>query len=297
MSNINFGRSYMLRAGPPGREGFQIDGRPSQKTPLHISFSLEKADNSSLNTAKVMLWNLKKESRHALEEKDCMIILSAGYGNNLALILQGNVTSSVTTEDGANKLTELEVMDGRVAIRDTYVTMSYVGNVNEKVLYDALAVEMGMPVVYSSGCVFRDIPDGYAYVGKACTCLDHLTSNNGKKYSIQNGILQVFVSGEAVGGRGYLLSKDTGLIGHPKRITSSEAELTDGANKTSQSGWEVTYLLNGAVGVNDVVQLESEEARGYFRVKKLVIDGDNLEGDWVCTAQIMEVRADVSGSG
>lgn len=28
----------------------------------------------------------------------------------------------------------------------------------------------------------------------------------------------------------------------------------------------------------------------YFRVYKLTIDGDNLEGDWICTAQLLEVK-------
>ena len=40
--------------------------------------------------------------------------------------------------------------------------------------------------------------------------------------------------------------------------------------------------------MNDYVRLESEEVRGYFRVYKLNIDGDNLEGDWICTAQLLE---------
>ena len=42
--------------------------------------------------------------------------------------------------------------------------------------------------------------------------------------------------------------------------------------------------------MNDYVRLESDKVRGYVRVYKLTIDGDNLEGDWICTAQLLEVK-------
>ena len=86
---------------------------------------------------------------------------------------------------------------------------------------------------------------------------------------------------------GYVLSSDTGLIGTPKRIVIGSNK----ENEKAQTGWEVEYLLNGAIGINDTVQLESHMARGYFRVHKVTFDGDNMEGDWVCTAQLLEISA------
>ena len=76
--------------------------------------------------------------------------------------------------------------------------------------------------------------------------------------------------------QGYLLSSDTGLINIPKRITI-------GSGDESKTGWEVEYLLNGAIGVNDIVRLSSDTASGYFLVHKVTMDGDNMSGDWVCT--------------
>lgn len=87
--------------------------------------------------------------------------------------------------------------------------------------------------------------------------------------------------------RGYLLDSSSGLIGRPKRITISSG----GDNKESQTGWEVQYLLNGAIGVNDIVKLQSDEISGFFLVHKVTIDGDNMEGDWICTAQLLVIRA------
>ena len=49
--------------------------------------------------------------------------------------------------------------------------------------------------------------------------------------------------------------------------------------------------MNGAIGINDTVKLQSSTANGYFRVHKVTIDGDNLDGDWICTAQLIELKA------
>ena len=49
--------------------------------------------------------------------------------------------------------------------------------------------------------------------------------------------------------------------------------------------------MNGAIGVNDVVQLESGAANGYYRVHKVTMDGDNMVGDWICNAQLLEIQA------
>lgn len=54
----NFDRQYRLAAGKAGSTGFEIG---SGKRPLHVSFSVEKADTNSQNTAKVTIWNLSDE--------------------------------------------------------------------------------------------------------------------------------------------------------------------------------------------------------------------------------------------
>ena len=152
---------------------------------------------------------------------------------------------------------------------------------------------MGIPVVYSAGCEFRILPNGFSFIGPAKNALKKLSKTCRLAWSIQNSILQVRKPNEPITASAYLLSADTGLLDVPKRITIS-AESDDSADgssgTTSQIGYEVRYLLNGAIGVNDFVRLESNTVRGYFRVYKLNLDGDNLEGEWTCTAQLLEVK-------
>lgn len=283
-ADVNFMRRYVMRFGKQGKNGFEIGNiRSARETALHISFSVEKSDAEDPNDAQVQIWNLSDKSLKVLDEKKCVIELKAGYGENMAVILTGTVTSAITTQENADRMTEIAVADGMVELRDTNLSLSLNGKVNTKTVYKRIAKEMGVPIVFAKDLSFKKFPHGFRYVGKAKGALQKVAGYCGHKWSIQNGVLQVTLPGRAVSARAYLLSSDTGLIGIPKRITI-------GSDDDAQTGWEVEYFLNGAIGINDVVQLKSSNASGYFRVYKVTIDGDNVEGDWICTAQLLRIK-------
>ena len=184
-------------------------------------------------------------------------------------------------------MTEIEVADGRVALRDTNISLSMNGAVNSKDLYERVASRMGLSITFAKDLSFVTFPNGYSFVGKGRNALQKAADANGHKWSIQNGVIQVTLPGRPVHTQGYLLNSDSGLISVPKRVLISQSD----TNADSLSGWEVEYFLNGAIGVNDVVQLESRAASGYYRVHKVTMDGDNMVGDWVCVAQLLEIQA------
>ena len=268
MSSKNFLRRYTLKCGPMGKLGFEIGNVSSAKeTALHVSFNIEKSDAETANTAKIQIWNLSDQNLRILETKD------------------GNITNVVTTPDNADRMTELEVVDGRVALRDTDVSVSLNGSVNCMDVYTFLASQMGIPVIFAPGLTYKVLPNGFSFVGSARNGLQKLAGYCGHRWSIQNQILQVTWPGRPVSVRGYLLNNDSGLIDVPKRITLSASS----GKEEPVNGWEIRYLLNGAIGINDTVMIESSVVSGYFRVRKVTMDGDNLEGDWICTAQVLEI--------
>jgi len=284
MGDTQFLRTYVMECGKPGSIGFQVGNihSPSEET-LHVNFSIEKSDSEISNNAKVQIWNLSPTNLKMLDEKDVVLYLKAGYGNNRALVLAGEITSVTTELDGSDKMTEIEVVDGRVALRDTYLQISKNGKVKAKTLYDYIASEMGVPVEYGKKLEFAIIPNGFSFVGKAATALTKIADACGHSWTIQNGILQVTKKGEGLETKGFLLSTTTGLISIPKKVTISE-----GNNSTdAQTGYEIEYFLNGAIGINDVIAIKSSQVSGFFRVKKIEISGDNYSGDWICKAQVI----------
>lgn len=276
----NFDRQYRLSAGKAGAEGFEIG---ADARPLHISFSVEKADTDSANTAKVSIWNLNKAHIAELNKDDCVVVLRAGYGTVMPLIFTGVVTFAKTKADGSDEVTEVELVDNRVELRDTYVSVSYSGNVNCKTLIEDTAAQMGVTVSFSYNAKFADIPNGYSYVGPARNVLTKACDTSGLAWSINNGVLQIKKPGDTMSREVYELSAQTGLIGTPERVQIS------GDDGSYSYGWDVEYLMNAAINIDDYVYLNSKYVRGYFRVYSVVIEGDNMEGSWTCTARLLEV--------
>lgn len=206
----NFDRQYRLSAGKAGSTGFEIGGG---KRPLHVSFSVEKADTNSQNTAKVTIWNLSDEHLAELSKNDCVVVLHAGYGDTRPLIFTGVVTFATTKADGADRATEIELVDNRIEVRDTYVSVSYAGAVNCKTLIQDTADQMGVTVSFSYNAEFKDIPNGYSYVGPARNVLTKACETSGLTWSINNGVLQVKKPGDTMSREVYELSAETGLLG------------------------------------------------------------------------------------
>lgn len=281
----NFDRQYRMIAGKPGGAGFEIGG--TEPYALHISFSVQKQELESSNTAKVQVWNLNKQHLAILEEKDCHLTLKAGYGSTMAVILSGTVSHSRTRPDSADMVTEIEVVDGLAEIRDTWVSLSYAGKINAKKIIDDTATQMGLTVTYSYNAEFADIPNGYSFVGQAKFALSKACAVSGLEWSIQNGILQVKKHGDVMNQEVYVLSPETGLISIPERVQISSSD----KNGKSQVGYDVVFLLNGAIGPGDYVQVQSKYLKGFFRVYSLEFDGDNMGGAWQAKARLLEVVA------
>lgn len=279
----NFDRQYRMSAGPPGSVGFEIGG--TSPYALHISFSVQKQELESSNTAKVQVWNLNKQNLATLEAENCFLLLKAGYGNTLPVILSGTVSHTSTRKDGSDMLTEIEVVDGLMEVRDTWVSMSYAGLVNTKKILDDTAAQMGLTVTYSYNATFADIPNGFSFVGQAKNALSKACAVSGLEWSIQNGALQIKKPGDVMNREVYVIGPETGLIEIPERVQISSS---DDAG-TPQMGYDLVYLLNGAIGVGDYVQVQSKYLTGFFRVYSLEIDGDNLSGAWQCKARVLEV--------
>lgn len=292
----NFGREYRVTVGGTGSLGFTA-GRKDGETgrALRCKFEVERGDSESNNTATVTLYNLSPQSLACLEQANCVLELQAGYDGDLSTIIAGTVSHYETSHEGSDVATEISVIDGLVSTRDTNVSMSYSGAVNGlKILTDA-AARMGCSILFSPSCKFPAFRN-FAFVGTAVSMFHKICDASGNNFSIQNGIVQVCAANEPITVTAYVLSADTGLIGHPERMydsaSSANADQANATARKNQIGWKVTFLMNGHIQVNDYVVLSSRVASGSFRVSKIDTTGDSEgtgEGSWVCVAELLEV--------
>ncbi len=260
--------------------------------PLHINFSVEKGNKESNNTATVKFWNLGSATIAEIKKKNAVLELRAGYGNNLPLILAGNISKAITEQENANMVTTIDVVDGLVATRDTYVSISYGSKTSGLQIIESAANSMGVSYLISEDArkklKQKLFTNGYSAVGAAKTVLKKVCGTCGLSWSIQNGVLQIVVIGSPITTQAYILSANTGLLGVPKEITIGSSS-KDSQKQDEQKGYEVRYFMNCAIGVDDLVMLDSKKAKGFFKVNNIAISGDNFDGEWTCTAQITEV--------
>ena len=284
----NFDRQYRLTAGVPGQTGFEVGAPGADGRALRITFNLEKTTTQASNTGKITVYNLNDEHKAILKEEKCVVQLSAGYGSVLYPIFLGDVKNPVETITNADRGIEIEVFDGRTAF-EVNISVAYEGVVLCQTVLTDIVTKMGIAsTVYTESAkaamVEKKYDNGYSFVGRGREALTGVCDMCGLKYTIQNGVLQIYVTGETVSSRGYVLSPSTGLISIPSKVKISK----DGQEF---SGYEVTYFINGAIGINDLVQLESKYVSGTYWVYKQTYDGDNYSGDWTCKAQLLEVKA------
>lgn len=292
-----FDRTYRLLVGPPGKKGVEI------LPPLHITFDIEKDAEEKLNYHKIRIWNLKKETRDAIVEPDNFVVLYAGYfeENGAVLMASGSLVFGYTYFDGPDVITELEVLDGFVEVRDTVVSLGYGAGAKASVIIQGIAQQMGLHLMMAKDAPDRVWQNGFSYYGAARTALHKVVQGTGLEWSIQNGELQVIPKRGTTPRSAVVLAADSGLVGYPERQREGAREKAkvkdkisgDNRNLTSakqqRDGWRVTSLLLPQVNPGDLVKLESRTVEGWFRVDSLKHSGDwGGSGDWITELDLVD---------
>ena len=269
---------------------------------LKISFTVEKDLTQNTNKTKLMMWNLKKDTRAKIEKPDVKIELYAGYRDNggALKIFSGTVVMGRSKDEGSDMVTELFLADGRVELRDCVLSLSYPPGTSAGDIIQHIANEMGLPLVYGKGVTPTAYQDGYSFAGKAFDALNEICLYQGFTWSIQNGILQVILAGSILSNRGIVFSTSSGLLGMPSRIIRAnpyedlDSEERKNRQKTKtekpekRAGWEVNTLLFPTVNPGDAVKIESRTISGWFRVQTARHEGVSYGGDWQSHFQLIE---------
>lgn len=290
----NFDRQYRVLIGKNDSIGKEI-GKPDPDTgrAIRCQFSCQLGDASASNTGKITLWNLSDETLRLLDQEACLIELRAGYGDDLPVIMGGSLTSCITSMDGADSQTEIELVDSFKSARDNTLSLSYSGSVNGKQIVEDAAKKIGCEVRYSSSVKFSNFKN-FAFVGGGKSLIGKICNKCSLRWSVQNGIVQICALDEPITTAAYRLAADTGLIGSPKPVyessKTSNKKQKNSTKKKAKKGLEIEYLLNGHILIDDYIKLESRKYDGNYRMSKIDFNGDTEGGDWICKAQIVEVK-------
>ena len=302
-------RQYRLIIEKPfenGTERYVIGAPTADNYAAHIRFQLERTDGKVLNMATINLWNLNNNQIEALLQENTKVYLYAGYGRaveNLPLIFQGTVIQLQEQLSGADREYTVTAVDGFQELAQSTVSMSFVEGTTYKTVFDEIAKRLGIGISYMDGaeemCTAATVFRGLSFVGKVEAVLNRLADETGLSWAVESGILCIKTPLSLQVGRqtAYHLSAKTGLIGLPRRMF--ETSVTTNENAASGMryllyGYSVQFFMNGALQIRDIVYLDSSVARGLFQIYNMQIQGDNLAGDWICTAKLCEYHPALS---
>lgn len=289
-----FDRLVSLIVGKSGGKGRELAG-------LRISFSIEKSTAKTPNKCVCKVWNLSPDTRAAVEVIGNVLILKAGYKDDIGAktIFIGDVTRALTVREGADWVTELELQDGFSEFRDSKVSLSFGKGATVKQVVENLASKFGLPVrTLPEDLAQKQYAAGFSFVGRVRDGMEKACQHLGLSWSIQNREIQIIKRGGFFKQRAILLSPDSGLVGSPARESKTmteKAAAKEGITKKQKgvsiinvrdekgeieerlqvNGYKVSSLLQPTLEPGGYVQLKSKGIDGeFFVIEDLTHVGD-----------------------
>lgn len=311
MSEINagtfWGREISILAG---EEGKQV---PIITQDLYIEALIRKSLKKEPNRSELKIGGLTQETSDKITNVNSRVIIKAGYREQGGAILcfTGNVLQGVRYESEKGVMTEVELGDGYLPMRDSLVSISYPANTPARTILADVARQMGLVLRKMPDVQDKNYPAGFAYMGQAFRALDKITAYVGAEWSIQNHELQIIKRGGTAKKYAVVMRADSGMIGSPElnvRTFSEKRAIEQGLrqgekviiierepSKTGKSqdqyrlyGYNVSSYLLPDLEPGDLVRLEAKNVQGWFRVEelehKITSRNDDFRTDFKVTA-------------
>lgn len=295
-----FDRVASLVIGKEGQKGKEL-------SELRFAFSIQKGSTKSPNKCTLRVWNAAPETRRQIEAIGNVLILKAGYKNDLGAvqIFAGDVTRALTLREGPDLVTELEMQDGLSEFRDTKVSLSFNRGVSAVTVLRDIAGRFGLPVrPLPDGIAARQYPSGFAFAGRLREAMDKACNYLGLEWSIQNREVQVIKKGGVFRKQALVLSPDSGMVESPmleSKTMTEKAAAKEGVTAAQPgvratferdndgqmqrvlqvNGYKVRSLLQPTVEPGGYVQIKSKGIDGqFFRVEEVTHTGDTHGTAW-----------------
>lgn len=243
---------------------------------LRVQLKVKKTSDKTPNTGHVTIYNLAEQSRAALKNKGTRLIIEAGYSGTIAQIFSGDSNTVNSTHEGPNWLTKVECVDGEKAYRYKPVAESFKAGTSVAAVFERIALKTGLDVQAATALVRQQISEqftgGYSAIGQASAEIDKLLKGRGLEWSVQDGRLQVLVTGGTTQDQAVLLRDDTGLIGSPEYGTPTSEKKPQVLKARS--------LMQPSLMPGRKVRIEAANITGNFRALTVEHHGDTHSGDW-----------------
>jgi hypothetical protein len=271
-----FDREVVINAG-----GLRIASRSltgTVKPTLRVQFKIVRALKKDPNTGEIIIYNLNKDNRVRLQEKNIPTTVEAGYVDNVSQIFGGVLQFGSNVKQGTDWVTTIQTGDGGDIYKKARINTSLKGPTSMGELLNIAGEALGLKPGNlqekvrdgSLRAELQEIVGGRVLSGSAEKVFSRIAKAMGYGWSIQNGQIQLLGPRETIDNRATVLKVvdgvTTGLIGSPepgeKGVVKARA------------------LLQPDLVPGRKVQIISKEVNGFFRAEKVIFTGDTWTGDW-----------------
>lgn len=257
---------------------------------LRAQFNVQKDLASGPNKAEIKITNISERTRSGLQEKGGKVLLFAGYESNQALIFRGDIRTIDHVREGPHWVTQIEAGDGERAYLNGFISESFAPGITIPNVIKVACKRLGLDIsdvdASIKGLAGKQFDNGYVAHGKASNTLDRVLGAFGWTWSIQDDKVQILAPDGSTQTRVVVLSSASGLVGSPVHVTPERrhsASTTGHARtpaKPKAPYLKFTALLSPEIRPGHLVEIQSEEIHGVYRVRKVRHEGDTAGKHW-----------------
>lgn len=266
-----FGHTVVIQSGDVTIKNSELD----------CEFDVEFDDDTEADEAEIVIYNLTDKTINNLKH-NAKITITAGYGADTGIIFSGFITEKNTHHDGVDKVTEIRALDDIKRHETEVESISYVAGTKASYILRDLCGRVGLPIA-----VFKTVRD-YTYTDEVT--VDGGLSDNIVQYARVCGVSayvcksKIYVRSLKDGDNTrFRLSADTGLLSvseFEKKFRSEEY------GEEVLKGFEIESLLQHRMQTASIIELESRQHKGKFRVKSGEHHYDGK--DFITSAKIIQ---------
>lgn len=252
---------------------------------FYFEFEVPFYDSDQLVTASFTVNNLSESSRLGIQ-KNQVVILNAGYEDDVGALFVGQVASCSHKQNGVEWQTKITATAALDQWLNSQINKTYKENSKaEDIVRDLLNV-FGLEVGIFELVENVTYPRGRVCSGKLKDVLTQIVTEECKsRLLIRTN--QIIINNPADGvNRGYLLTPESGLLfqSDDSDVTTVEAPQTKGTDSETkaaeQKTWKRTCLLNYRLGPGDIIQIQSRDLNGKFQIVSGKHKGSPT-GNWI----------------
>lgn len=256
-----------------------LGGDSLHSSKFDIEFDIEFTDDSKLNHAEIVLYNLAPNRINNIR-KGTPVIVQAGYEKDVGAIFMGAVYEAKTVREGVDRKTTIKAVDATDQVSKLKVNKTYQAGTRASQIIRDLAGLSGLSLGALS--LPRDIVyrSGKTVQGSIIKNLKRLAQDVGAKFHISNQ--KIYIRGGKEGDNiQFLFNADRGLIGTPEPFVEE-----DDKGKEIR-GYKVLGLLQHRIRADAIITVESSIIKGQYRVRKGRHYGSNFGQDFYTEMEVV----------